>query len=69
MGFVLILPGQVSTLIEYFEFIALLHGRPNDTFFLIYHHAFLRYVSILGLWVAAVGLAWHAAFGRGEDIR
>jgi hypothetical protein len=61
MGFALILPEQVSTLIEYFEFIALMQGRPNATFFLVYHHAFLHYVSILGLWVAAVGLAWHAA--------
>ena len=61
MGFALILPDQVSTLIEYFEFIALLRGRPSDTFFIIHHHAFLHYVSILGLWVAAVGLASHAA--------
>ena len=61
MGFALILPDQVSTLIEYFEFIALLHGRLSDTYFLVHRHAFLRYVSILGLWVAAVGLTSHAA--------
>jgi hypothetical protein len=31
---------------------------------LIHHHAFLRCVSILGLWVAAVGLVWHAVGQR-----
>jgi hypothetical protein len=61
IGFALVLPDQVSALVEYFEFVALLHGRSSDTFFLIQHHAFLHYVSILGLWVAAVGLVWHAA--------
>jgi hypothetical protein len=60
IGFALVLPDQVSALVEYFEFNALLHGHPGDTFFLIRHHAFLHYVSILGLWVAAVGLVWHA---------
>jgi hypothetical protein len=59
-GFALALPGQVSALVEYFEFIALVQGRAGDTFFLVHHHAFLHYVSILGLWVAAVGLVWHA---------
>lgn len=61
IGFALALPGQVSALVEYFEFTAVLHGRTSDTLFLVYHHAFLHYISILGLWVAAVGLVWHAA--------
>ena len=61
IGFALVLLDQVSALVEYFEFIALMHDRPSDTFFLIYHHAFLHYVSLFGLWAAAVGLMWHAA--------
>jgi hypothetical protein len=60
IGFALVLPDQVSKLVEYFEFTALLQGRSGDTFFLIHHHAVLHYVSILGLCVAAVGLLWHA---------
>jgi len=60
IGFSLVLPDQVTRLIEYYEFVGVLHGRPADTLFLIHHHAFLYYASILGLWVAAVGLAWHA---------
>jgi hypothetical protein len=67
VGFGLILPDQVSALIEYFQFNALLRGHAGDTFFLIHHHAFLRYVSILGLWVAAVGLVWHA-IGRRTSV-
>ena len=61
IGFALVLPDQVSALVEYFEFVALLQGRSSDTFFLIHHHALLHYISMLGLWVAAVGLVWHAA--------
>ena len=61
IGFALVLPRQVGTLIEYFEFMALLQGHGVDTYFLILHHASLYYVSILGLWIAAVGLVWHAA--------
>jgi hypothetical protein len=60
VGFALVFPDQISAIVEYFQFNALLHGHPDDTFFLIHHHAFLRYVSIFGLWVAAVGLVWHA---------
>jgi len=60
VGFAPVLPDQVSSLVEYFQFNALLRDRNGDTFFLIHHHAFLRYVSILGLWIAAVGLVWHA---------
>lgn len=61
IGFALVLPGQVSGLIAYFEFVALLRGHSGDTFYLIEHHVFLHYVSILGLWIAAVGMVWHAA--------
>ena len=61
IGFALVLPDQLIEQAEYFQFITLLHGRPPDTYFLVYHHAVLRCVSILGLWVAAVGLVWHAS--------
>lgn len=60
IGFALVLPDQLSTLLESFVFSAVQHSRPGDTYFVIHHHAFLHYVSLLGLCVAAVGLMWEA---------
>ena len=38
----------------------LLRGHPDDTLYIVQHHAFLLYVGLLGLWLAAVGLIWHS---------
>src|SRR5579872_3567866 len=61
IGFALVLAEQVSTLVGYLEFGAILNGHSGDTLFVIQHHGLLRYVSILGLCAAALGLMWHAA--------
>lgn len=64
IGFVLALLDQVSRLIEYFELRAVLVAHSGDTLFIIHHHFFLQCVALLGLWVAAAGLVWHATRTR-----
>ncbi|HEV2271017.1 MAG TPA: hypothetical protein VGR92_16310 [Steroidobacteraceae bacterium] len=65
IGFALALLDQVSRLVEYLELRALLRGHAADTLFIIHHHALLQCAALLGLWVAAAGLVWHAARARG----
>jgi hypothetical protein len=68
IGFALVLPDQLSALVESFEIKALMNGRSGDTLFLIQHHGFLHLIAMLGLWVAAVGLVWHAV-GKSAPAR
>ena len=64
IGFALALLGHVGRLFEFLAVGALLRSHSGDTLFIIYHHAFLQCVALLGLWVAAAGLAWHAIRAR-----
>jgi len=61
LGFALVLLDQIVALVEYLELRSLLRGHAADTLFIVHHHLFLHYVADLGLWIAAVGLAWHSA--------
>ena len=61
VGFALVLLDQIVALVEYIELRSLLRGHTADTLFIVHHHLFLHYVADLGLWVAAIGLAWHSA--------
>jgi hypothetical protein len=45
------------------ELSSLMRTHPDVTYFVAYHHSFgllMHYVGLLGLWVAAAGLIWHA---------
>lgn len=60
IGFALVLLEQVIALVQYFELSRLMYGHTADTLFIVHHHPFLRYVAVLGLWIAAVGLVRHS---------
>ena len=60
VGFALALLFEIASLVERWEFVARLRGNSNDTFFIVEHHAYWRYLALLGLCLAAVGLMWHA---------
>lgn len=64
IGFALVLVGQVSRLVEYREFGAILRGHSTDTLFIVQHHAYLQLAALLGLLLAAAGLLWHAVRAR-----
>lgn len=64
IGFALVLLGQAGRLVEFFEVGALLRSHSGDTLFIVQHHAFLQFAALLGLWVAAAGLVWHAVRAR-----
>ena len=57
IGFGLVLIGRVIALVEYLETAG---AHPVDTLFVVHHHAFLQHLSLVGLWIAAVGLARQA---------
>lgn len=68
IGFALVLLEQVIQLVEYLEISALLRGHRADTLYIVHHHAFLRYAALLGLWLAAAGLVWHAVGTRDARV-
>jgi hypothetical protein len=61
VGFAMVLADQLALVIQDYQFNAILRGHAGDTFFIIHHHLILRYVALIGLCLAAVGLVWHAA--------
>lgn len=63
-GFALVLLGQVGRLVEFLEVGALVRSHPGDTLFIVHHNAFLQCAALLGLWVAAAALVWHAVRAR-----
>ena len=60
IGFAMVLLDQLVELIRYLQIGALLRGHPSDTLYVVYHRAFIQYISLLGLWFAAVGLMWRS---------
>ena len=60
IGFAMVLLDQLVELVQYLQISALLRGHPADTLFVVHHHAFIQYISLLGLWFAAVGLMWRS---------
>jgi len=51
---------QVISLVGHLELTALLRGHSTDTLFIVQHHAFERYIALVGLSVATAGLVWHS---------
>jgi hypothetical protein len=60
IGFGMVFIDQVVELVEYVQVSALLRDHAVDTLFVVHHHAFMQYISLLGLWLAAVGLMRHS---------
>jgi len=44
--------------------IASVRSHPGDTLYVIYHRANSLHVVLVGFWVGAVGLLWHALTSR-----
>lgn len=63
IGFAIILLDQLVLLVSYLRLSARVLGHPGDTLFIIYHRANSLRVASFGVWVAAVGLLWHALQG------
>jgi hypothetical protein len=60
LGFAIILFDQLILLVSYVRMTAALRGHWGDTLFIIYHRANSLRIVLVGLWLAAVGLVWHA---------
>jgi len=63
IGFAIVLLDQIILLASYLRMVATLHSHSGDTLFVIYHRANSLHVVLVGLWIAAVGLVWHASHG------
>jgi hypothetical protein len=63
MGFAATFLGQFVDLVSAYELSSVMRTHPDVTYFVAYHRSFgllMHYVGLLGLWVAAAGLIWHA---------
>jgi len=60
VGFAIILLDQLILLASYLRMMDALRNHSGDTLFIVYHRANSLRVVLVGLWIAAVGLVWHA---------
>lgn len=60
-GFAAALLGQLAGVFVSLEVDAVMQAHRDATFFVVQHHTVPRYVALVGLWIAAIGLLWHAS--------
>jgi hypothetical protein len=67
LGFLAALAGDAVGLGGIIQLSNVLGAHPGSTYFIVEHfHMFpflIRYVGLVGLWAAAVGLVWHSLRG------